>query len=141
MTRPFCVKCHIGIYPNASFAFIRIDGRKKLITFGLLPLHMVTKNEFGCHKICIDVGLMTDFFLSPILWWSNLFNHQSYDDQKFFIPKLVTIKSFWLPIMWQSIFFQSPFVRWLKGFTLEFDHPIDNWLISTIELAIKFVVA
>jgi hypothetical protein len=90
VTWPFCVGCHINIYLDASFTSIKIDGRKNFITFGLPPLHMVTRNEFGHHRISIDLGLMIEIFWSPILRWSNLFNCQSYDDQKFFIPNLAT---------------------------------------------------
>jgi len=46
MTRPFCVGCHVGVYPNTFIAFVKMDIRKSLIILGLAPLQLVIENRF-----------------------------------------------------------------------------------------------
>ncbi len=70
--QPFCIAHHINIYPNA---------RNNMLTFGLPPLQLVTKNKFR----------------SPILWRPKNFGHQPYGDQNFSITNLAMTKSFWSP--------------------------------------------
>jgi hypothetical protein len=91
----------------------------------LPALNVVTKNEFNCHKISIDVGLVTKSFWSPILWWSNIFGRQSYNDQKFLVPNRTTIKSFPLPIMWRSNFFSITIHKVIEIF--HFGFRSSNW--------------
>ncbi len=46
MTCQFCIEHHIDIRPNMSIASIKTDARKSLVTLGLTPLQLATKNRF-----------------------------------------------------------------------------------------------
>jgi hypothetical protein len=72
--------------------------------------------------------MVTKPFQSPFIWQSKTFDRQSYDDQK--VTNLTMTKSFSSPIMWWSKKFGVTNKRQLKAFSLDFDHPINDGLIS-----------